>query len=484
MPNNLLIIMSDEHSPKWLGCYGERLAETPNIDRLAAQGTLFTDAYTTCPVCVPARAGFATGRYIHQVGFWDNADPFDGSVPSWQSQLRDNGHHVVSIGKLHFRSPRDDNGFSDEILPMHVVDEKGDLLGLVRDELPVRGAAWKMAKLAGPGESSYTHYDRLICARAQIWLHEEAPRHRDKPWVLFVSFACPHFPLTAPPEFYYRYRRAALPMPKLYSPGDRPRHPFLDDYSRSFNYDDYFDEEKVRSAVAGYLGLCSFVDENVGKVLQALEQSGAAPDTTVVYTSDHGDNLGARGLWGKSTMYRESVGVPLIVAGQGIPAGERCNTPTSHVDLYPFIFETVGCPEPNDDNLPKAPGISVQRIASGEVPDRSVLSEYHGMGSRTAAFMIRNGRFKYIFYVGYPPQLFDLDRDPEELVDIAGLPGSGPILAECEAKLRAICDPDEVNQRAKARQSEILARHGGREAAITRGDLGFSPIPGEPADFQ
>ena len=111
-PANLLIVMSDEHDPRWMGCAGSFVA-TPNLDRLAARGTRFTDAYTTCPICVPARAAFAVGNYTLQIGYWDNADPYEGAIPSWHHRLRDRGHRVVSVGKLHFRSTRDDNGFSE-----------------------------------------------------------------------------------------------------------------------------------------------------------------------------------------------------------------------------------------------------------------------------------------------------------------------------------------------------------------------------------
>ena len=169
-PQNLLIIMSDQHSRNVLGCYGHPLVRTPNLDRLAARGTRFASCWTPSPVCIPARAAFATGKYIHQIGFWDNADPYDGSIPSWHHRLRDAGHTVVSIGKLHFRSDDDDCGFSELIIPMQVIEGKGDLLGLIRDDLPVRGAAYKMAQMAGPGESPYTHYDREIAARAEKWL--------------------------------------------------------------------------------------------------------------------------------------------------------------------------------------------------------------------------------------------------------------------------------------------------------------------------
>ena len=217
-PKNLLILMSDEHNPKVMGCAGHGIIRTPNLDALAAGGTRFTAAYTTCPLCVPARASFATGRYVHQEGYWDNADGYEGAIPSWHHQLRERGHEVVSIGKLHFRgAPGDDHGFSQEIVPMHIIDAIGDVKGLVRDDIPMRKGGDKMAKYAGPGESPYTVYDRDIAARAQIWLHEAAKKKHDKPWVLFVSFVAPHFPLTAPPEWYYEYADRDLPIPKQYA---------------------------------------------------------------------------------------------------------------------------------------------------------------------------------------------------------------------------------------------------------------------------
>jgi choline-sulfatase len=481
-PQNLLIIMSDEHSPKALGCYGHALVQTPNLDRLAASGTRFASAYTTSPVCIPARAGFACGRYIHQIGFWDNADPYDGSVPSWHHRLRDAGHEVVSIGKLHFRSSEDDNGFSEEIVPMHVIDGQGDVLGLVRDRLPVRGGAYKMARFAGPGESSYTFYDREIAARAQIWLREKAKRPGDRPWVLFVSFVCPHFPLTAPPEYYYRYYNdPRLPMPKLYQPEDRPMHPYLETYRRSFVYDDHFDEEKVRMAVAGYFGLCSFLDDNVGKVLSALADAGLAKETRVLYTSDHGDNLGSRGCWGKSTLYEEAAAVPLIAAGEGIPVGRVIEPAASHVDCFGFILSALG-----HDHLAAGeglPGTPLQDLANGFARQHDVMCEYHGMGSTTGAFMLRYGSFKLIYYVGLPAQLFDLGSDPEELFDLANQPAHARTLAQLEQRLRSICDPEEVDARAKRRQQQQLERYGGRHAAIARGDLGFTPAPGVAASF-
>jgi len=293
----------------------------------------------------------------------------------------------------------------------------------------------------------------------------------------------PHFPLTAPPEHFYKYWNRDLPMPRLYAREQRPAHPYLEDYRNTFCYDDYFKSEAdVKRAIAGYFGLVSYLDENIGKVLTALQEAGLADNTRVIYTSDHGDNLGARGLWGKSTMYEEIAGVPLIMAGPGVPKGKRITTPVSHVDCYPTILDTVGVPfsEVKDDH----PGVSLLELAAGAKPRRTVLSEYHGMGSTTGAFAIRVGKWKYVHYVKYRPQLFDLENDPDEIHDLATEAAFADVLAECRTALYSVCDPAEVDERAKARQAELLAANGGREAVIARGDLGFTPAPGFAADFR
>jgi len=360
---------------------------------------------------------------------------------------------------------------------MHIVEGIGDVKGLVRENIPKRKGGDKMAKRAGPGESSYTVYDRDIAARAQVWLHDEAPKWRDKPWALFVSFVAPHFPLTAPPAWFYRYWKQDLPMPKLYANELRPRHPYLDDYAHTVDYDTHFaGEDDVKRAIAGYAGLVSAMDENVGLVLRALESAGLAGSTRIVYTSDHGDNLGARGLWGKSTLYEESAGVPLIMAGPDIAAGKVVDRPVSHIDCAPTFLDATGVPRPRGADA--LPGASLLDVANGEKPERPVISEYHAIGSVAGAFMLRYDRWKYCHYVAYAPQLFDLAADPEETNDLAGDPQYRVQLAESERRLRAILDPEAVDARAKKRQAELLAQYGGREAALARGDLGFTPAPG------
>src|SRR4051812_7994751 len=401
---NLLFIVSDEHNKRVLGCDGHSMVKTPNLDALAARGTRFTNAYTNCPICVPARASFATGQHVHQHRCWDNAIAYDGRTPSWGHRLMAQGHRVTSIGKLHYvDSDPKRNGFDEEILPLHIVQGVGDLLGLIRDELPRRSGSAKLGPEAGKGESEYTHYDRAIADATAKWLTNEQQKYGDKPWALYVGFVSPHFPLIAPPEFYDLYPAKDVPWPALPAASERPQHPSIDAMRKSVGFDEPFDEPMVRRAVAAYMGLVSFLDSNVGKILRAVEAAGLMENTRIVYSSDHGDNLGTRGLWGKSTMYEESAGIPLLLAGPDVPHGNVCDTPVTLADAFPTFLHALGArPDERDIGLP---GHSLLDIAQGMVPRRTILSEYHAAGAPTGSYMIRHGQYKYIHYVGLPPML-------------------------------------------------------------------------------
>lgn len=480
-PTNVLFILSDEHQRDIAGCYGDRLVKTPNLDRLAAGGARFTNAYTPCPICVPARAALATGRWVHQTGAWDNAFPYHGEIPSWHHRLRDAGHRVSLIGKLHFRSADDDNGFTEEILPLHVLNGEGDLLGMIRNPPAPRGGMPAMAADAGAGSSTYNDYDRDIAGAACAWLKQRAQERPDKPWVLFVSFVRPHFPLIAPEEFFALYRPDEMPWPRLFEKGRKPDHSAVLALRECMNYGDYFDDETIRRAVTAYYALVTYLDHNIGRVLDALREAGFADTTRIIYSSDHGDNVGARGLWGKSVMYEESAAIPFIAAGPDVPKGGVIDTPVSLVDIYASILGAAGVPEhPDDADLPSR---SIWPIIAGETPERTILSEYHAVASITGFFMIRHGRWKYTYYVGHRPELFDLDSDPGETTDLALEPDHAEVLAECEAKLRAICDPEAVDAHAFRDQAQRIAQHGGAAAIMKRGDFGYTPAPGEAVRF-
>lgn len=480
-PANTIVILSDEHNKRVTGCYGHPMIKTPNFDKLATRGTRFTSAYTNCPICVPARASFATGQYVHKHRCWDNAIAYEGTPPSWGHRLMAQGHRVTSIGKLHYKeSNARGNGFDEEILPLHIVGGVGDLLGLIRDELPLRPGSARLGPEAGPGQSEYTQYDREIAQTTCTWLEDNAGKH-DKPWMLYVGFVSPHFPLIAPPEFYEMYPENAVPWPLMYEQAERPRHPFTDAMRKCLSYDDQFDEPMVRRALAAYFGLVSFLDDNVGKILAKLEALGLLDSTRVIYSSDHGDNLGTRGMWGKSTMYEESAGIPLIMAGPDIPQGAVCDVPVTLADGFQTIIQSTGA-EPHGDDA-ALPGKSLLDIANGQVPQRTILSEYHAAGAVCAAYMIRHGKYKYIHYAGLPPMLFDLEADPNEKVDLGRDAKYAATVKDCEAALRKVVDPDAVDGQAKADQEARIAEVGGKDAILKRGTFRYSPPPGAKASY-
>jgi choline-sulfatase len=476
---NVLFIMSDEHSRHVLGAYGNPIVKTPNLDRLGAEGTLFENAYANCPICVPSRASFATGRYVHEIGYWDNAFPYTGSPPSFGHRLHEAGHRCDSIGKLHYRGSNDPNGFDNEILPLHVLDGKGDVQGMLRRDPPKRTSTAHLAGDAGAGDSSYIEYDRQIREAAIAWLKHAANESDEKPWCLFVSFVCPHFPLVAPPEFFDLYPLESLPLPRPRAPHEFPDHPVLRKLREVQDYEDYFkDETHVRTALAAYYGMVSYLDDNIGRVLEALDASGLGENTLVVYTSDHGDNLGTRTFWGKSNMYEEAAGVPLILKGAGVPRARRVRTPVSLVDGYPTILDAVGLRPSEAERA--LPGASLLGLAKGENAERSAFSEYHAFASVTGIFMVRFGRWKYVHYEGYRPQLYDLDADPGETRDLAAAGGHAEVIAEGERRLLAICDPAEVTARAFADQERRVEELGGAEAVRKMGSYPYTPAPGEP----
>jgi choline-sulfatase len=470
---NVLVVMSDQHNPKVMGCSGNPLARTPNLDALAAAGTRFPAAYCPSPICVPSRAAFATGRWTHEIRYWDNAMGYDGAVEGWGHLLQRAGRRVESIGKLHYRNAEDPTGFDVQHLPMHLKGGVGQVWGSVRDPLPRRDRAPLMVSMAGAGESDYTRYDAAITERTCRWLADAAAD--GAPWVLYVGLVAPHFPYIAPQRFFDLYDPDAMPPGKLRPADGHERHPWVEAFAGVLpGLDDANTDEERRRCTAAYYGLVSYLDDNVGQIVDALHRSGQADRTLVVYTTDHGDMVGSRGLWGKSLLYEESAGIPLIVAGPDVPAGQVCTTPASLVDCHPTILEAAAVADSPDER----PGRSLRELARAPGDDERVgFCEYHAMGAASAAFLVRKGRYKLHHYVGFEPELFDLDADPEETTNLAADPAHAESLADLDRELRRILDPEAVDQLAKADQRALVERFGGPEQAALVGTAAETPTP-------
>ncbi|SDV46850.1 sulfatase-like hydrolase/transferase [Chitinasiproducens palmae] len=472
---NVLFILSDEHQHDLMGCAGHPLITTPNLDALAARGTRFRNAYTPSPICVPARASLATGRYVHDIGCWDNAIAYDGDPEGWAHRLTEHGKRVESIGKLHYRGEASPVGLQTQHLPVHILDGIGQVWGSVRDPMPETMGRSALFDKMGAGLSDYNRFDARVADTSVDWLAEHA--NDAAPWVLFVGLVAPHFPLVVPQAYLDLYDVDSLPLPPMHPSQGYVRHPWVEKQARHMDHDEAMGTDaRRRLAIACYYGLVSFMDAQVGRVLAALQENGLEASTTVIYSSDHGDNLGKRGMWSKCLMYRESTGVPMIMAGPGIPAGKVSETPVSLIDVSNTLLERTGCPEAAQSG----PGVSLARLAAEpDRPERLAFSEFHAVGSDSAAYMLADARYKYHFYVGYDDELFDLDRDPEERRNVAREPGYADVRAYFESALRALLDPEATDRAAKADQRALIESFGGRDVALRTGTPAATPVPVE-----
>ncbi|NRB05145.1 MAG: sulfatase-like hydrolase/transferase, partial [Rhodobacteraceae bacterium] len=459
--SNFIVIMSDEHQARALSCAGHPFVQTPNLDALAARGTRFTNAYTPSPICVPARASFATGLCPHQTRLWDNAMPYTGAIRGWGHALQEKGVPVESIGKLHYRSEEDPAGFDAEHIPMMVAGGVGMVWASIRKEDErVLGPKRMLGDYIGPGDSKYTDYDAAVVSRSKSWIAERASD--DQPWCLYVGLVAPHFPLVVPQEYFDLYPADMLPEVKQHPSTGYARHPWIEKQNAFMDSEAKFKTAEERlAAMSAYYGLCTWLDHSVGEILGALNDAGLMETTTIVYTSDHGDNVGARGLWGKSNMYEESAAIPMIMAGPDVPVG-TCETPVSLLDVSQTIAAHFGATIDAADGVTDLNTI----LQAPEDKDRIAFSEYHAAGSVSGAFMLRKGRWKLIHYVGYQDELFDLETDPEELENRATDPTCTATLQDLHRELRNICDPEATDRQAFRDQAALIERMGGREAAL------------------
>ena len=331
----------------------------------------------------------------------------------------------------------------------------------------------EMAAILGPGETSYTRYDRDITAAAVDWL-EQRQDSNSSPWILFVSFVCPHFPLSAPREFYDLYQDVDLPQPYDCDPANQLKHPVIDQMRRFWDYADHFDRDSEKVGLRNYYALCSFLDDNIAQVLDALDKSGQTANTQIIYTSDHGDMTGNHGIWGKCYMYEDSVGIPMTISGPRIVPSVN-TTPVSLTDLAATIEYAVhGEVHAAETSWGSRP---LQAFLEHPEPERPILSEYHDGGSPCGIFMLRQGRWKYVYFSeGHPSLLFDIESDPRELVNLAEDSTCNSKLIELNQHLFQILDPEEINRQAFADQARMIEALGGMDAILALPSFNHTPI--------
>ena len=418
---NIIVIMSDEHNAGVLGCYGNDTVRTANLDGLSRRGVTFESCYCNSPLCVPSRLSFTSGKYISRVGAWSN-NCWLGSAdcPTLPRIMNAAGYESVLCGKMHYDRTRR-YGFREIGGNMNNSYKTGKGGRRRADDLaPKAGDSERFEKFHTGDESSILTHDRKVTAGTVEFLNNR--KAGDKPFFLIVGYLAPHFPLIVPEKYWKQYN-GKVPMPEI-PEGHLESQPRNYKHLRiGFNVEDAPDEV-VRKGRELYYGLTQWLDEEIGKVLKALKNSEAADNTIVIYTTDHGENMGEHGLWWKNCMYEHAGRVPLIVSRPSRwKGGQRRTQACSLMDVMQTIAEIGGADVPGDwdgDSM-----VSWLDDAKSEWKDFAV-SEYYGHNIASGFAMIRMGRYKYVYHTAadanHPAEreLYDLEKDPGEFKNLAG----------------------------------------------------------------
>jgi choline-sulfatase len=447
------------------------VVHAPVLSALADGGVVFDAAYCASPLCAPSRAALMCGRRASALGVFDNAAELRASVPTLAHWLRAAGYRTCLAGKMHFVGPDQLHGFerrlTTDVYPA-TLDWTPDWSREVADRLPWYHSAEAVLTPGRTVASMQTDYDDEVAFHAVRFVHELARSRagsRD-PFFLTVSFTNPHDPWEVPPRYWDLYDPASISLPAV------PLIPFeeADPHSQRLRQMSAIDDvaltdEQILLARHAYYAAISYVDERIGMVLEALRSTGLDEGTIVVFTADHGEFLGERGLWYKMSFLEPSARVPLLASGPGLAAGGRVDVPVSLIDLAPTVLELAGV---------SAGGVPLdgESLAGSLAGDSStghgpVVCEYHAEGVNAPAAMIRAGRHKLIVCHGDPDQLFDLESDPLELSNLALDPEHGGLVDALRSELAARLDLSEIERTVLESQRERRVV----VAGLSRGDV-------------
>lgn len=445
---NILVIMADQHAPQFSRPYGHPVVKTPSMDRLAAEGVTFENAYTSCPICVPARMSFMTGRYVSNIGIWDNGVPLREDAVTWAHCLRNSGYQVVLSGKMHFRGHDHLHGFEEQLA--------FDINAFNRPEPPDWSrplpAAQKVRRdmPRGPGSNAQIDADNRTAQAAIEFICDNS--RREKRWALCVGFVAPHVPFVSPPEFYEMYDGLEVDIPIIPEGHLEAQHPFHRRLRAARGLE--ISDEVLRDVRRSYYGLTSFVDAWIGRMLTTLEQTQQLENTVVIYTADHGEMLGEHGLWQKCTFYEHSVRIPLIIRWPvRYPQGRRIRELVSLVDLTATLVE-LGKATTASEEMPPLDGLSLDSLivdSTTKWPDE-VFCEFYGSFSSSPMAMLRKGHHKLHYYLDEEPELFDLEENRAELRNLAE--ERPDLRAELEQALLARWKPESIDRAVRRSQAE------------------------------
>ncbi len=424
---NILFIMADQMAAPLLPIYASSPIKMPHLTRLASEAVVFDAAYCNSPLCAPSRFTLVSGQLPSKIGAYDNAADFPADIPTYAHYLRRLGYRTALSGKMHFCGPDQLHGYEERLTSDIYPADYG---WAVNWDAPDVRPSWyhNMSSVLQAGPCVRTNqldFDEEVVFKARQYLFDHVREAGDRPFCLTVSMTHPHDPYTIPKAFWDLYQNDEIPLPSQRYPQET-----LDPHSqRLLKVYDLWDKplpvDKIRDARRAYFGACSYIDSNIGKLLQTLEETGLADDTLIVFSGDHGDMLGERGLWYKMHWFEMSARVPLLVYAPGQFKPARVSAAVSTCDLLPTLVALAG-----GSLEPQLPldGRSLLGHLQGQGGHDEVIGEYMAEGTVGPLMMIRRGAYKFIYSEDDPCLLYDLEHDPQECENLAGSPDHQALL--------------------------------------------------------
>jgi choline-sulfatase len=461
---NFLILMADQLTARALPAYGNRVAKTPHIDKLAAAGVVFDSFYCNSPLCAPSRFSFLSGRQVSAIGAYDNAAEFPAHVPTFAHYLRRSGYQTVLSGKMHFCGADQLHGFEERLTTDIYPADFGWTPDWTRfEQRPSWYHTMDSVTQAGPcTRTNQIDFDDDVVSSSRQKLFDMARGKDRRPFCMVASMTHPHDPYVIPHAYWDRYEGVDIDMPRVRLSPEQ-----LDPHSRRLRHVSGLElqsisEAQTRAARRAYYGAVSYVDDQIGVLLGALADAQFADNTIVLLLADHGDMLGERGLWYKMNFFEPACRIPLIVHAPARFTARRVAESASLVDILPTLCELAGYGA--NTYVTPLDGRSLAPQLSGLPGTDEVIGEYLAEGAIAPLIMIKRGRFKFIHSPVDPDQLYDLLEDPDELRNLAADPSHTARVEQFRGEVRKRWDLQAINEAVLASQSR---RHLVNEALRT-----------------
>ncbi len=453
---NFLIFMVDQCNGTFFGEDGPAdFLHVPNLRKLYDEGVNFANTYCASPLCAPSRAAFMSGLLPSRTGVYDNAAEFASCVPTFAHHLRRAGYTTALSGKMHFVGPDQLHGFEKRTTTDVYPADFGWTPDWTKPDERIDWWYHNLGSVTTAGVAETTNqleYDDEVAFFAKQTLHQFSRESRDTPFCLTVSFTHPHDPFVTRQKYWDLYPEVAMPPLKegtiAYDDQD-PHSKRLLDMSDWQNFDTT--DQKVIDSRRAYFGNISYIDEQIGSILETLKACEFDEDTIILFVSDHGDMLGEKGLWFKMSFFEGSARVPLLVHAPLKFGAKTIAEPSSTLDVFPTLVELAGAEVPNDLD-----GISLAPALSGVGEKRQIIAEYAAEGSISPMVMLREGEYKLNKCPVDPDQLFNLASDPQEQVNLVDDPDHAEVLEDMRAIIDSAYDFDAYYQDVLGSQKQRL----------------------------